>query len=78
MCPPGLESFELVQRTYHRGRIGNHLYSAGHAVTPSNRDAQFTVDVQVGDIRDGFKRHLEKFGRADPVPSCSLSPDREF
>ncbi len=68
VCPPGLESFNVLTRTHHRGTVVNILYADGHAVTRPNKDARFTVDVQTGDIRDGFKKILDVFIHADSVP----------
>ncbi len=68
LSPPGLESFNVLPRTHHRARVVNILYADGHGVARPNRDGRFTVDVQTGDIRDGFKKILDVFIRADLVP----------
>lgn len=68
LCPPGLESFNIRTRTHHQALKVNVLHADGHVVTRPNLNRQLTVDVQTGDLRDGFKKILDVFEIADSLP----------
>lgn len=68
LCPPGLESFNVRTRTHHQALKVNVLHADGHVVTRPNLNRQLTVDVQTGDLRDGFKKILDVFEIADSLP----------
>lgn len=69
LSPPDLVNFNVRSRTHHRMATANILFTDGHAVTRSNRDARFTVDLRdYGDIRQAFERILSVLERADAEP----------
>ncbi len=64
--PPGLESFNVKPRTYHRQRFVNVLHSDGHVLSRRNTDGRFTVNlVTYGEMRGVFSRILEVLESAD-------------
>ncbi len=66
LCPPDLESFNIKPRTNHRQQIANTLYWDGHAVSLSNRDGRYTVDVtNPADLQSAFDRILKVLEQAD-------------
>jgi prepilin-type N-terminal cleavage/methylation domain-containing protein/prepilin-type processing-associated H-X9-DG protein len=69
LCPPGLESFNIIPRTNHRQRLVNVLYADGHTASRLNSDGRFTVDLQdYSQIEDGFNRILTVLEDADSEP----------
>lgn len=69
LSPPDLINFNVRPRTHHRMATVNILFTDGHAVTRSNRDARYTVDLRdYGDIRQAFDRILGVLERADSEP----------
>jgi prepilin-type N-terminal cleavage/methylation domain-containing protein/prepilin-type processing-associated H-X9-DG protein len=69
LCPPGLESFNIVPRTNHRQRLVNILFADGHAASRLNQDGRFTVDLEdYAQIEDGFNRILGVLEQADTEP----------
>jgi len=66
LCPPELEVFNVKQRTHHRQRTTDILFSDGHVAGRLNKDGRFTVDVtDYSQIRDAFNKILQVFERAD-------------
>ena len=67
LAPPGLEeTFNVRTRTHHQARFSNILFAGGHAVSHSNRDARYTVDVRsYADLRQAFDHILRALEHAD-------------
>ncbi len=69
LSPPDLVNFNVRPKTHHRRAYANLLFTDGHAVSRSNRDGRFTVDLrEYGDIRQAFDRILGVLERADVEP----------
>jgi prepilin-type N-terminal cleavage/methylation domain-containing protein len=69
LCPPDLGAFNVRQRTCHRQRFADILFSDGHAASRMNGDARFTVDVRdYGELRQSFDRILGVLESADKEP----------
>jgi len=66
LCPPELEVFNIKQRTHHRQRVADILFSDGHVLGRPNKEGRFTVDTtDYSQIRDAFNKILQVFERAD-------------
>ncbi|MGB8168907.1 MAG: prepilin-type N-terminal cleavage/methylation domain-containing protein [Chthoniobacteraceae bacterium] len=66
LAPAELKSFNVKTLTNHSGRIANVLYTDGHVVSLSNREARYTVDVRdLSQIRRAFDKILTVFELAD-------------
>lgn len=69
LSPPDLAMFNVRMKTHHRQATANILFTDGHAVSRSNRDARFTVDLRnYGDVSEAFDRILGVLERADAQP----------
>jgi prepilin-type N-terminal cleavage/methylation domain-containing protein/prepilin-type processing-associated H-X9-DG protein len=67
LAPPALESFNVKPRTHHQRRFVNILFADGGAVSRSNNDGRFLVDVQdYVALRNAFDRILRVLEEADP------------
>jgi prepilin-type N-terminal cleavage/methylation domain-containing protein/prepilin-type processing-associated H-X9-DG protein len=67
-CPPDLEQFNVMARSYHKGRFSNVLYSDGRVASLSNADSRFTVNVNVySQLRSSFDKILAAFEKADEL-----------
>ena len=66
LCPADLAQFNVKPRTHHRQKFANILFSDGRAVSCSNADGRFTVDVRDhNQLRNAFSKILEVLERAD-------------
>lgn len=66
LCTPDLAQFNVLPRTQHQQKFANVLCSDGHAVTCSNADGRFTVDItDLSQIRSAFSKILQVLERAD-------------
>ena len=69
LSPPDLVNFNVRPRTHPGQSFVNILFTDGHAVSRSTRDARYTVDLrEYGDIRAAFDRILGVLERADAAP----------
>jgi prepilin-type N-terminal cleavage/methylation domain-containing protein len=69
LSPADLASFNVRARTHHRLKSVSVLHTDGHAVSRSNRDGRFTVDLRdYADVRDAFNKVLEVLEKADLEP----------
>lgn len=69
LCPPELEAFNVTPRTHHRQRFADVLYVDGSAVSRSNEDGRYTVDVRnYAELRGTFSRILAALEQADVDP----------
>ena len=65
----GFAAFGVVPRTHHEQRWSNVLYADGHAVSLSNSDGRFTVNVDDPQVfTHAFDRILAVFEQADVEP----------
>jgi prepilin-type processing-associated H-X9-DG protein len=68
-CPPELAAYGVKPRTHHREQYANILYADGHAVSGSNLDERYTVDLRTyADLRQAFSRILGVLEEADEHP----------
>jgi len=66
LCPPSLEMFNVKPRTHHRLRFADVLHADGSAVSRSNRDGRYTVDLHsYAELHDAFNRILGVLEKAD-------------
>lgn len=66
ICPPGLESFNVITRTQHRRKNAQILYSDGTVATRHNGDDRYTVNVtDYADLYNAFSRILSTLEHAD-------------
>jgi prepilin-type N-terminal cleavage/methylation domain-containing protein/prepilin-type processing-associated H-X9-DG protein len=66
LCPPDLATYGVTQKTNHRQRFANILFSDGHIVCRPNRDNRFTVDItNYGEIISAFDKILQVLEQAD-------------
>ncbi len=64
--PPDLANWNVKPRTHHQQRFANILFSDCHAVSSSNEDGRFTVDVSnPAQLRNTFSKILEVLELAD-------------
>jgi prepilin-type N-terminal cleavage/methylation domain-containing protein/prepilin-type processing-associated H-X9-DG protein len=65
LCPPGLARFGVTPSTHHQQKLANILFSDGHAVSRSNANGQFTVDLTLANLRQAFTLILGVLEQAD-------------
>ncbi|MEO8428992.1 MAG: prepilin-type N-terminal cleavage/methylation domain-containing protein [Verrucomicrobiota bacterium] len=66
LCSPAVAAYNVKPRTHHKQGFANVLFSDGHVSSLSNRDRQFTVDLQNNaDLYDAFNRILQVLELAD-------------
>lgn len=66
ICPPGLESFNVITRTQHHHKTAEILYSDGTVATRFNGDDRYTVTItNSSDLYNAFNRILSVLERAD-------------
>jgi prepilin-type N-terminal cleavage/methylation domain-containing protein/prepilin-type processing-associated H-X9-DG protein len=66
LCPSDLAAFNIKQRTHHRERFADILFTDGHVVSRPNGDGRFTVDLRnYGEIRTAFDKILKALEQAD-------------
>jgi prepilin-type N-terminal cleavage/methylation domain-containing protein len=69
LCPPQLAAYNVKPSTHHQQRFADILFSDGHALARSNRNAQFTVDVNdYSQLLLAFDLILQVFEKADTQP----------
>ncbi len=69
LVPPHLAEFGVRPRTHHREEYANVLYADGGAVSLSNADGRFTVNLtSPQDFFNAFDRILRVLEQADPAP----------
>jgi len=69
LCSSGLASFGITPSTHHQQRVADILFSDGHAVSRSNRDGRFVVDLSdYSEVRDAFNKILKVLEQADTQP----------
>jgi prepilin-type N-terminal cleavage/methylation domain-containing protein/prepilin-type processing-associated H-X9-DG protein len=69
LCPPDLATYGVKPSTHHRQRYANILFEDGHAASRSNRDQEFTVDLNnYAEITSAFDKILRVLETADLVP----------
>jgi prepilin-type N-terminal cleavage/methylation domain-containing protein len=66
LCPPELEAFNVRERTHHRQKFADILFSDGRVLSRPNRGNRFTVDVRdYTEVRDAFNKILKVLEQAD-------------
>lgn len=65
LCPAGLASFGVKPSTHHLQKSANILFSDGHAISRSNAQGEFTVGVNLTNLRQAFALILGVLERAD-------------
>lgn len=69
LCPEDLAQYEVTPKTNHLGFSVNVLYSDGHVTSQSNRNKEFTVDLNSASaLASAFDRILKVFEYADELP----------
>lgn len=68
LCPKDLGEFNVKPRSHHREKFANILFADGHAVSRSNDDARFSVDIRSGSLRAAFDKILKVLEQADEEP----------
>jgi prepilin-type N-terminal cleavage/methylation domain-containing protein len=69
LCSSGLATFGVTPSTHHRQRAADILFTDGHAVSRSNRDGRFVVDLSdYSEVRDAFNKILKVLEQADTEP----------
>ncbi len=68
LCPPDLATFGVKPSTHHLQQFADMLFSDGHALSRSNADKRFTVDLtNYSDITSAFDKILAVLEQADTV-----------
>jgi prepilin-type N-terminal cleavage/methylation domain-containing protein len=66
LCPPELATYGVRPSTHHQQRFADILFSDGHAISRSNRDQVFTVDLNnYAEILRAFDKILKVLEQAD-------------
>jgi prepilin-type N-terminal cleavage/methylation domain-containing protein len=69
LCSSGLATFGVTPSTHHSQRVANILFSDAHAVSRSNRNGRFVVDLRnSAEVRDAFNKILKVLEQADTEP----------
>lgn len=69
LCPAELGQYGVKQRTHHRQKFADILFSDGHASSRPNRDGRFVVDLNnYAEIDNAFGKILAVLEQADAEP----------
>ena len=69
LCSDGLATFGIAPSTHHGQRTADILFSDAHAVSRSNRDGSYFVDLRnSAEVRDAFNKILKVLEQADTEP----------
>jgi prepilin-type N-terminal cleavage/methylation domain-containing protein len=69
LCSDGLATFGIAPSTHHRQRVADILFSDAHAISRSNRDGSYFVDLRnSAEVRDAFNKILNVLEQADTQP----------